>query len=158
MHGFEHVDDTEERWKMGVEKVMRQSVLRLILTIVSRWYLLHLQCDPTSEGGVHDKVECFGTLYSIIANDETRELTLRTFSIFLLKLVNILLPLSGTSNRPCRAVRGSRTSSSFLHANVGKSTHIKLYLSDSGHRNRHEGPRQAVTQVCESPSDKDGSW
>ena len=63
MHGFGQVDDAEERWKMGVEKVVRQIVLRLVLTIVSSWYLLHSQSDPTSEGRVHDKMDYSGTLY-----------------------------------------------------------------------------------------------
>ena len=30
MHGFGQVDDAEERWKMGFEMVVRQTVLRLI--------------------------------------------------------------------------------------------------------------------------------
>ena len=34
---------------------------------------------------------------------------MRTFSIFLLNLVNILLPLSGTYSRPYRAVGGPRS-------------------------------------------------
>ena len=65
MHGFGRVDDADELWKMGVEKVVRQIVLRLVLpvSIVSSWYLLHLQRDPTSEGRVHDKMEYFETLY-----------------------------------------------------------------------------------------------
>ena len=63
MHGFGQVDDADERRKMGVEKVVRQIVLRLVLTIVSSWYLLYLQSNPTSEGEVHDKMDYFGTLY-----------------------------------------------------------------------------------------------
>ena len=62
MHGFGQVDDSDKRRKMGVEKVVRQTVLRLILTMVSSWYQLHFQSDPTSEG-VHDKMGYFGTLY-----------------------------------------------------------------------------------------------
>ena len=55
MHGFGQVDDADERRKMGFEKVVRQIVLRLVLTIASSWHLLHSQSDPISEGGVHDK-------------------------------------------------------------------------------------------------------
>ena len=104
MHGFGQVDDVDERWKMGFEKVVRQTVLRLVLTIVYSWYLLHLQSDPTSEDRVHDKIECFGAV--IITDDEIKETNSAHHLHFLLKLVNILLPLNGTSNRPYRAVRG----------------------------------------------------
>lgn len=38
--------------------------------------------------------------------NETGKLSPRTFSIFLLEDVNILLPLCGTSNRPCHAICG----------------------------------------------------
>ena len=71
MHGFGQVDDVDERWKMGFEKVVRQTVLRLVLTIVYSWYLLHLQSDATSEGGIHDKMKCFGAF--IITDDEIKE-------------------------------------------------------------------------------------
>ena len=40
MHEFGQVDDTNERWKMGAEKAVCQTVLRLFLTIISKWYLL----------------------------------------------------------------------------------------------------------------------
>ena len=39
-----------------------QTNLRLVLTIVSARYLLYLQSDPISEGGVYDKMECIGIL------------------------------------------------------------------------------------------------
>ena len=54
MHRFGQVDDADEWWKMGVENMVRQTILCLTLTIVSSWYLLHLQSDPIiiSEGGV----------------------------------------------------------------------------------------------------------
>ena len=39
-----------------------QTILRLVLTIVSAQYLLHLQSDPISEGGVYDKMVYVGTL------------------------------------------------------------------------------------------------
>ena len=86
---FGWVDDADERWKMDVRKVVPQYFKsawvfcfsrmpmqfqrvfflirpqtrnRLVLTIVSAQYLLHLQSNPISEGRVYDKMVYVGTL------------------------------------------------------------------------------------------------
>ena len=55
------------------------------------WYLIHLQSDPISEDVIHDKMECFGALYTE-TDDESRKLPVRIFSAFLHDHVNILFP------------------------------------------------------------------
>jgi sister chromatid cohesion protein DCC1 len=63
MRWFGQVDDADERWKMDVEKVVRQVGLSILShykvgfrphssfdpNLVSGWYLLYLQSDPISE-------------------------------------------------------------------------------------------------------------
>ena len=128
MHGFGQVDDAEERWRMGFEKVVRQTVLRLVLTIVSSWYLLHSQSDPTSEGGVHDKMEYFRTLY----------------------------PTSLERNFQPTLSCGSGTS--FLHANVGMSNTSSRICRTQDIAIDTKDLDKLLLKYARALVDKDGSW
>jgi hypothetical protein len=83
----------------------------------------------------------FGALYN---GYEIGKLPLRTFSTFLLEHVNILLPLCGTSIRPCHAVLRPLSHARMLEGRRHQAVSV-------GHRGRHERPCQALTQVRESP-------
>jgi hypothetical protein len=64
---------------------------------------------------------------------EIGNLPLRTFSIFLLEHVNILLPLCGTPNRPGHAVRRPLSQARTLEGRTYQAISV-------GHRGRLERP------------------
>ena len=77
---------------------------------------------------------------------------MRIFSIFLFKTINIVLPLCGTSNRPCHAVREP-----LLTRGRWKAEHVEPYLSDSDIVVDTKDLDKLLLKYARALTDKDGS-
>ena len=136
MHWFGQVDDSDGRWEMDVEKVVRQVGLGILrqykigfrphssidFNFVHGWYLQSLQSDPISEDELMTKwntAVLVGTLSNTPRNRETTSAHLRRFPppTHYLSLVQNFQPT---------LPRDSRTS--FSSANVGgQNTSSRIY-------------------------------
>src|ERR1700733_1265606 len=104
----------------------------------------HFQNVPRAAHSKYSIIPSLSTLEALNNGTKIGKLPLLTFSIFLLEHVNILLPLCGTSDRPCHAVRGPLSHARTLEGRRHQAISV-------GYRGRLERPCQHFTQVCESP-------
>ena len=112
---------------------------------VRRWFRRpFLQSDLISDDEFTTKWDTAVLVESALSNTpQIGRLPLRIFAVSLL-LHTSIFPLCGTSNRPCRTIRRPLSHARTLEGKTHQAVSIR-------HRSRHEGPRQAVTQVRESP-------
>jgi hypothetical protein len=143
------------RWMVDFERLI-SFIFALIPRLIPTLFLvLYLQSDPISEDefmtmkyrrrrcfyfqqipqATHSKypLPSFGLGSPLYRTTKIGKLFLRTFAIFLLENVDILLPLWGTFNRLCHAVRGPLSHTQTLEGRGHQAVSV-------GHRGRHERP------------------